>query len=181
MRISADDGCASDVRLAELCTKYGIDCVFYWPVEMRSLAYANDYKPLSHYDAQQIADNFTLGSHTITHRHLTKIPVSEAILEIVDSKSILESIYNVKITKFAPPRGYTSDELTKITLQEYESQRLTKGKNLVHVHPNSGANDEKHWLDAVTEGTDEIWLHTWELNRFPEEWNNLENYLASLA
>lgn len=180
MRISVDDGCASDVRLADLCKKYEIDCTFYWPVEMRSLAYDNGYLPLTHYDAQQIADNFTIGSHTLTHRHLTKIPFNEALLEIVDSKKILQHIYNVQIDKFAAPRGYTNEELTVITLQEYKSQRLTKEPGLVHVHPRSGANNELYWREAITGDTKECWLHTWELDRF-NLWEELEDFLGTYS
>ena len=180
IKISVDDGCLSDVRLAELCQKYEIPCTFYLPVEMRSLAYDNNYLPLTHYDAQQIADNFEIGSHTLTHRHLTKIPFNEALLEIVDSKKILQHIYNVNIKKFAPPRGYTSEELTKITLIEYDSQRLTKGidsegNKLVHVHPKSGANDEKPWRECLTVDT-HLWMHSYDLDRF-NLWKELEEFL----
>lgn len=181
MIISCDDGCASDVRLAELCNKYEIDCTFYWPVEMRSLAYANGYKPLSHYDAQQIADNFTVNSHSITHRHLTKIPFEEAIQEIADSKKILESIYSIEIDSFCFPRGYTNDELNKVVLDSgYTSYRLTKGldhegNKLVHVHPKSGANDERPWRECITENT-HLWLHSFDLDRH-QLWDELEEVL----
>lgn len=178
MKISCDDGCASDVRLAELCNKYEIECIFYWPVELRSLAYENGYEPLTHYDAQQIADNFEIGSHTITHRHLTRIPFNEAVMEILDSKTILQDIYGKKVTKFCPPRGYTSEELTKITLEKYKEQRLTKQSNLVHVHPKSGANEEKPWRECINENTEEIWCHSYELNRF-NLWEELEDVLRT--
>lgn len=180
LRMSCDDGCASDVRVAELAEKYEIPTVFYWPVEWRSLAYEKGYKPLSVTEAGIIASKHELGSHTVTHRILTRIPEEEAILEIAESKALMYKIFNQMPTKFCPPRGYTNKILTKATLAIYESQRLTRGYGLVHVHPNSGANKFKHWLEYASENpVKELWFHSWELDRYPDEWQNLEEYLRS--
>lgn len=182
MRLSVDDGCSSDVRIADLAYFYQIETIFYWPVEWQSLAYANGYGPLLFSEALDLSKNFEIGSHTITHRHLTKIPFIEACHEIEDSKTMLERIFSINpmrpISKFAPPRGYTDDDLTKYTLHHYQLQRLTKEPGLVHVHPNSGANSNVHWLERVNQiEVKELFCHTWELDRYPEEWDNLEKYL----
>lgn len=178
---SWDDGCASDVRVAELMAKYDIPTTFYWPVDWHSLAHANGYEPLEYTDALNLSASFDVGSHTITHRHLTKLPIPEAIYEIVHSKNMLEDLLSREITKFCPPRGYTTDGLTQVTLEMYDSQRLTKGPGLVHVHPNSGANGNKLWItvadEKITAGEDiEIWGHTHELDRF-DMWDELEAFL----
>lgn len=174
--LSVDDGCASDVRVADLASKYEMDCVFYWPVEWHSLAYDHGYEPLSYIDALTIASQFEIGSHTVTHRHLTKLNDDEALEEIAGSKNILQSIFSQEISKFCPPRGYTNDRLTAATLEIYKSQRLTKGENLVHVHPDSGANNNKRWQDCVTEKTTELWFHSWELDKY-NLWQELEEWL----
>ena len=183
--LSIDDGCASDLRLAELAIKYGIECTFYWPVEWHSLAHANGYKPLSYSDALSIAKQFDVGSHTITHRHLTKLLIEDAEDEIIDSKHLLESLFSKEIRKFCPPRGYSNPELTTITLQYYDSQRLTKGNGLVHIHPNSGANDNRHWREAFkkmakTESTIELWGHSHEWDRF-NMWDEIEQFLKTYS
>lgn len=177
IRLSVDDGCASDVRVAELARKYGIETVFYWPVEWHSLAYDNGYEPLTYQEARSIAKNHEIGSHTVTHRHLTKIHPLEAGYEIIESKFMLYRLFQKEVTKFAPPRGYTNEELTKITLNVYKSQRLTRGKELVHIHPNSGANGNKPWREAITDDTTEIWGHSHEFDRFGL-WEELEDYLS---
>lgn len=178
--LSVDDGCASDVRLAELASKYEVPVTFYWPVEWRSLAYDKGYKPLTYGQALDIASDFEIGSHTITHRHLTDLDLSEALIEIAESKVMLMNLFKQPINKFCPPRGYTNEVLTEQTLNLYESQRLTKGKGLVHVHPNSGANGNIHWMDYASENeVEELWLHSWELDRYPNEWKNLEDYLRA--
>lgn len=178
IRLSCDDGCSSDVRVAELCKKYNIECVFYWPVEWISLAFDNGYTPLSIDEAFAISENFEIGSHGVTHRHLTKLPINDAKWEIYDSKQRLMKMFDQPIEKFAPSRGYTNDELTAFTLNHYMSQRLTKGKELVHIHPDSGANDNKPWREAITSDTEELWMHSWELDKY-NLWDELEQYLAS--
>lgn len=175
MVISCDDGCASDKRLADLCTKYDITCIFYWPVEWHSLAYSKGYAPLSYQDACLIAENHEIGSHGITHRYLTQIPEHEAMYEIEQSKEMLEDIFNVDVERFAPARGYTNDPLTEFTLRFYEKQRLTKEPGLVHIHPDSGANDNKPWIDCITADTKELWCHSYDLDRF-NLWDELEEF-----
>lgn len=185
IKLSCDDGCSSDVRVAELAKKYDVECVFYWPVEWHSLAYDNGYEPLNHMAALSIAENFEIGSHTITHRHLTKLHPLDALYEIEQSKYSLQEFFHQSITKFCPPRGYTNPELTEFTLSLYESQRLTRGSNLVHVHPNSGGNenhDWREWADSKVRLFDEVelWFHSWELDKY-KLWGQLEDYLKETA
>lgn len=181
IRISVDDACASDVRLAELCIKYGVSCTFYIPVEWHSLAYSQGYQPLEYIDALALSQTFEIGSHSITHRLLTRIPEDEALYEISMSKAILEQLFYQKINKFAPPRGYTNKRLTEKTLEVYDEQRLTVGEGLVHIHPKSGVNNNVHWRDRVREAkVIELWCHSYELDKF-ELWDELENYLDSLS
>lgn len=187
MILSCDDGCASDLRVANLAAQYNIPCVFYWPVDWHSIAVAKGYKPLGFAEALRLAQHYEIGSHTITHRHLTQLSKNEAFAEIADSKYMLEYIFKKKITKFCPPRGYTDGELTKYTLEIYESQRLTHGGNLVHVHPDSGANDNRPWQIVASEkmGEDfsndiELWFHSWELDKF-NLWEELEGFLRDLS
>lgn len=181
IKLSCDDGCAFDVKVADLAKKYGVECVFYWPVEWHSLAYDNGYKPLSLWQAELIAEEFEIGSHTVTHRHLTKLDKEEAFYEIAASKFVLEQIFGKPIKKFCPPRGYTNEELTERTLLIYRSQRLTKGAGLVHVHPNSGANNNMDWREyAKTIDVEELWFHSWELDKY-DLWEQLEDYLKENA
>lgn len=180
IKLSVDDGAASDVRVAELARKYNIETVFYWPVEWHSLAYDNGYEPLSFDQAYKISLDFEIGSHTVTHRHLTKIGYLESIHEVVDSKDMLELLFATKVTKFCPPRGYTNEDITNLTLNHYKSQRLTRGKELVHIHPNSGANRNKDWRECITKDTKEVWGHSWEFDRF-NLWEQLEEFLSAAS
>lgn len=185
IRASWDDGCASDVRMAELMERYHVPTVFYWPVEWHSLAHDKGYEPLLRGHAVAIAQRHEIGSHTITHRHLTDLPVEEAKYEIGASQLLLGEIFGQRVTKFCPPRGYTNADLTAYALEFYESQRLTKGAGLVHVHPNSGANDNQPWRvrlrDELAKGGDvEIWGHSWELDKY-DLWSELEEALQEVC
>lgn len=177
IRISADDGCSSDVRLADLCRKYEVECIFYWPVEWRSLAYFKGYEPLNIVQALSIAQDFEIGAHTVTHRLLTNLSYEDARVEISDSKFMMEALWGKPVTRFAPPRGYTNPELTDFTLKLFKSQRLTKQPGLVHIHPDSGANDNKPWRAAINSQTKQLWCHSWELDKY-NLWAELEGYLS---
>lgn len=181
MILSVDDGCQSDVRVADLAQKYEIETIFYWPVEHRSLAYDNGYEPLSTEDQMRIASNFTIGSHTLTHRHLTKLHDEEVIREVRDSQLILQNTFNQPIDSFCFPRGYTNDFIDTLVYKIYKTARRTKGKDdngydLVHVHPNSGANNNKPWRDCITDKT-HLWMHSFDLDKF-SLWDELESVLA---
>ena len=178
IKLSVDDGCMSDLRVANLADRYDVEVVFYWPVEWRSLAQMKGYEPLTYAAASLIAQRFEIGAHTVTHPHLTKIPTLEAQTEILDSKLMLEDLFGTTITKFCPPRGYTNEELTDYTLKYFDSQRLTRGKGLVHIHPDSGANNNRPWRECIDENTTELWCHSWELTKF-NLWEELEDYLES--
>lgn len=184
MKISIDDGCASDLRISDLAKQYEIEAIFYWPVEWRSLAYDKGYEPLTYKQACYIAKNHEIGAHSITHRWLTSLPFQEAAQEIMESKTMLERLFKTNVTKFCPPRGYTNDELTNYTDLIYESQRLTRGDGLVHIHPKSGANKEMHWLDYVEhigfENVRECWGHSWEIDKY-NLWGELEEFLSAYS
>lgn len=185
MILSIDDGCASDVRVAELARKYNIDCTFYWPVEWHGLAYSKGYEPLSLADAEDIAKEFPVGSHGITHRYLTQIDPEQAKTEIRDSKYMLEDLFDTEVSNFCFPRGYSNPELNEYSLQFYEDYRLTKGTDsqgnrLVHVHPDSGANNNIPWADCIgVLGDVHLWCHSWELDKH-NLWNELEEVLKSV-
>jgi len=181
--MSCDDGCASDVRVAALAEKHNVPCVFYWPVEWQSLAYDKGYEPLAYDQALDIANVHEVGAHTITHRHLTKIPFDEACREIKDCQEKIGALLGIWPYKFCPPRGYTNKDLTEFTMKFYESQRLTKGPGLVHVHPDSGANNNAPWRMAAFQQAGpkqnqpiELWFHSWELDKY-NLWDELEEYL----
>lgn len=201
--ISVDDGCDSDYRLAKLFLKYNIKAVFYWPVDIHGLSMTKHWKAIEPSHEEFIAQNFEIGSHTISHRYLTQIPENEAIDEIIQSKKILENKYGQPITKFCYPRGYTTPKLTETVKQAgYELGRSTvighigKPENpffaSTAVHMGCPIRAEyvgSTWLDyglklfeqAQKENKDfEAWAHSWEIDRY-NEWANVETFIKELS
>ncbi len=90
---------------------------------------------------KEIANNplFTIGSHAHTHVNLSSIKINKAILEIMSSKSLLETYCNITIDEFAFPFGYYNQELidfckkndfNKILLVDYMNQKDEKDYSL---------------------------------------------------
>jgi len=52
-----------------------------------------------------LADGHQIGSHTLTHPHLTRLSQADAREEIVDSKKFLEDLFGVGIEHFCYPYG----------------------------------------------------------------------------
>ena len=61
-----------------------------------------------------LAGPFEIGSHTRTHRDLTRIPASEARAEIAGSKQELERALGVQVTAFAYPFGASNPEVRSL-------------------------------------------------------------------
>lgn len=201
--ISCDDGCESDYKVAKLLNKYNLKGVFYLPIDIQGLSISKGWSALSAAHEAYIARNFEIGSHGVTHRYLTRIPLNEAKWEVKDSKSMLENKYDIKITKFAYPRGYTTPEITGYVKEAgYEYARSTaigfigKPENPLYaptaVHMGCPVREEyigTTWFDygiklfeqAKTEKQDfEAWCHGWELDRY-NEWANFERFLKVLS
>jgi hypothetical protein len=201
--LSIDDGTKDDIRIAKLCDKYGIDCLFYWPVDIEGVCMLKGWEPVSPKDEAWIARNFEIGSHTVTHRYLTQIPLGEAIYEIVDSKIILEDKYDQNITKFAYPRGYANETLVQAVKDAgYTYARSTEighigkpdnalfAQTAVHIGcPVRKEYSGTTWLEygmelleqARAEDKDfEGWMHSWEVTRY-NEWGNVEKFIKELA
>lgn len=201
--ISVDDACDSDFRLARLLDKYGLDGIFYWPVDIQGLAIQKGWKPLTPIHEAFIARNFEIGSHTISHRYLTQIPYDEAAGEIKDSKKMLENKYEQNITKFCYPRGYTNPKLCKAVKDAgYSSARTTaigfigepenpyNAGTAVHmgcpVRPEyEGTNWMEYGLKLFKEAKEkdldfEAWCHSWEINRY-NEWDNVDKFLKEIS
>lgn len=182
LQISVDDGSKGDIRLSELCRKYKIPLIVYLPVEWYSYNLSEGREPLTYAEAEYLSKHHTIGSHTVTHRHLTRIEQDEAVYEIIESKRLLKALFpNQEVEHFCPPRGYLNEQLANLVKYNYKHCRMTVGEGLVHVHPNSGANNNIPWLEyARNHEITEMWMHSWELDKF-NLWDELENYMKEIS
>ncbi|MEK7480977.1 MAG: polysaccharide deacetylase family protein [Patescibacteria group bacterium] len=62
-------------------------------------------------EAMRLKNRGEIGSHSVTHRKLTKMPLVEARQEMARSKQLLEERLGVEVTSFSYPKGRSSQEL----------------------------------------------------------------------
>lgn len=95
---SWDDGSKYDLKLAELLRKYKLPATFY---------ISKDYREdrLSEEEIKNLAKDFEIGAHTLTHPNLDLVTKEKAELEIKGSKEWLERIIADDVNMFAYPRG----------------------------------------------------------------------------
>lgn len=128
---SIDDGSYYDVDIAKIFIKAGIPVTLYLTVGHAYLARQKGYMPLTDQQVTWMAKHCEIGSHTVTHPLLTRIPEEEAYNEIVDSKNMLEAQFNRSVHSFCPPRGYMNEALAKMVKEAgYTKCRSTLVGNL---------------------------------------------------
>ena len=74
----------------------------FFIIAQRSLAGEKDYIPLSGLK-EMLAAGMSIGSHTLTHPRLTRVPPAQLRAEIFDSKKMLEDALGVEVTSFCYP------------------------------------------------------------------------------
>lgn len=108
--LTFDDGWKSHLtRGLPILNNAGIKGTFYiCPGFWNAQGVADGYMTLA--DVRKlVAAGQSIGAHTLTHPHLTEIPISEARRQIVQSKSILQNSLGILITAFAYPFGEFND------------------------------------------------------------------------
>ncbi len=97
---SWDDGHPSDLRVAELLDKYGMQGTFYVPTVNR------EGRPvMSGSEIRQLASRFEIGGHTRDHAVLTECAPAEAEMQIRENRDYLGDLLGAEIAGFAYVRG----------------------------------------------------------------------------
>lgn len=125
---SFDDATAPDLEVANLLLQHGFEAntTFYFPVMPTTVNEPRGRQSLTYDQQCEIASEFEIGSHTITHQLLTRIPLDYAKPEIFDSKKLLEQKFDQPINKFSYPRGYANPDIQKLVADAgYKSARST--------------------------------------------------------
>ncbi|MCX5799068.1 MAG: polysaccharide deacetylase family protein [Proteobacteria bacterium] len=110
MRITSswDDRNALDLKLADLLNKYGVKGTFYVQRKRNS-------RSLSDEEVKRISDaGFEIGAHSLSHRDLTTLSLTEAREEIRDSKAYLEDLLGRKVNMFCYPRGKYNGSIVEL-------------------------------------------------------------------
>ena len=127
---SFDDGSIYDLRMADMMSSYGIDTIFYIPVNWQRYLLSKGIEPLSPNDLKNIASNFKLGSHGVNHELLTKVSEDKQDKEILGSILYWQE-QGYEVTSFCYPRGYYNPEIKdKVIKAGYTNARTVKVGNL---------------------------------------------------
>jgi peptidoglycan/xylan/chitin deacetylase (PgdA/CDA1 family) len=99
-----------------------------------------------------------IGSHSLTHPQLTKLPEAELLREIDHSKSCLEGVLEKKVSAFSYPFGMTSPSVRARAAEAgyacacaSHNDLVWKGSSLYHLPrvwvPNQGGAGFTRWLE----------------------------------
>lgn len=209
-KASFDDGCKLDLRVADLLEKYGFqpeEVVFFIPSEWENVNHLHGDEPMTYDEVCGLAKRFKIGSHTVSHPMLTRIPHSQVDFEIKISKLELEEMFGTKIEDFCYPRGYANDVIRDEARKHYKRARNTLVGNLsppedpiwesTTVHVSGKRRKEYEDTTWVAEGRrllkeairrdvyDEdvvfhLWGHSWEIERH-DDWADFERFLELIA
>jgi len=107
------------MRLADLLEKYKIKGTFFIPAR-------NIGKELSQTDLILLSETHEVGSHSVTHLHLTELNEVDLLREIFLSKASIEKCIGKKVGSFAYPKGLFDDRVIEIVKRSgYACARTT--------------------------------------------------------
>lgn len=118
--LSAQAGLAGDCQISKKAALYfddgfrdlpemDIPATFFLTPDYLDQKNGHDY--LTWQEAALLKTGGEIGSHTVTHRKLTKMPLAEAREEMARSKQMLEERFGIEITSFSYPKGRSSPTL----------------------------------------------------------------------
>lgn len=85
--------------------------------------------PLSWADLRaMVAEGLTVGSHSVTHRNLRRLPPAEVERELAGSRRILEDRLGVAVTSFCYPQAKSSRGAERLAGRWYESAVVAGGR-----------------------------------------------------
>lgn len=203
IKASFDDATVEDLKVANLMKKYDIDTTFYWPVAPKYANENNGRKSLNDEQMQMLAKEFRIGSHTISHALLTRIPIEDARNEIILSRQMLQEKFDQPIDSFCYPRGYSNPQIQQIVIEAgYDNARSTlvgyvhKSENpyfeqtAIHVCCARKEYAGIHWYaygmklfqiaKKIPDSVFHLWGHSWEIEK-ASEWYQFESFLEAIT
>lgn len=202
IHLSFDDASIHDLKLADLLTKHGLTATFYIPYYWEDYNRSKGTRGIPRTKLKALSKKFEIGSHTLTHPLLTRIPYGQAEYEIIESRNKLEDLLGVEVTKFSYPRGYATDQLVSIVRRNYEHGRSTLVGNVeppidpawehtsVHLACERREYGKLHWFDygikhleksqLKSGGYFHAWGHSAEIDK-NNAWDMVDRFLGMIA
>ncbi|MBS3055140.1 MAG: polysaccharide deacetylase family protein [Candidatus Aenigmarchaeota archaeon] len=116
---SWDDGNKLDLKLSKILLEHGIKGTFYIPISWK-------FRSLQDKEVKKLSKNFEIGSHSVSHSDLTKLPSRQLNHEILKSKKELEEIIRKEVNSFAYPFGKVNGKILDSVKAHYLFARTAK-------------------------------------------------------
>ncbi|MDB5839410.1 MAG: hypothetical protein JWQ23_1362 [Herminiimonas sp.] len=97
---SFDDGHPSDLKMAALLDKHGLNATFYIPIKNRE-----GFAVMSEPQIRELGTRFEIGSHTYDHCFLKSVDISESHYQITEGKKRLQELLGKEVSGFCYPGG----------------------------------------------------------------------------
>lgn len=105
--------------------KYNAKAIVFVPVNLVGTFNQWDYEKLNVKKAVMnwdeikdlVKEGIEIGSHTLNHPFLTKIPIAQSKLEIEDSKKILEDKLGIEVKSFCYPYGDYDEKIKELVIK----------------------------------------------------------------
>jgi peptidoglycan/xylan/chitin deacetylase (PgdA/CDA1 family) len=102
-----DDADEKTGKLAVLLEKHSLRGTFFVPVRPVKT------KRISDEEVRNLSGRFEIGSHSISHRILPRLPLGEVIREVRESRRLLQDMVGHPIDCFCYPGGYYNKDVVK--------------------------------------------------------------------
>jgi peptidoglycan/xylan/chitin deacetylase (PgdA/CDA1 family) len=105
--LSVDDGHPLDLRCLALLLKYDLKATFYIP------GANTERQVMNASQIREIDRHCEVGSHTLNHVRLTRVPADKAWREICDGKNFMEDTLGHEVVSFCYPGGKFNRRIAK--------------------------------------------------------------------
>ena len=104
--LSYDDGVVEDRRLVEILNRHGLKASFH--LNSGFLGRENKLRPD---EVASLFEGHEVSAHSVTHPHLTDVPLSEVAAQLVDDRRALEALCGYPVRGMSYPFGTYDDAL----------------------------------------------------------------------
>ena len=195
-----DDSVLNDLKVMELCRKYGARATFNLNPGLldrtsRKLGWVYrgfEVRRFSQAELTDVYEGFQVANHTMTHPDPTKITPEEFRREVMDCRHFLEDAFQREIRGFAWPYGAYNDACLAIAREcglAYGRTTLNTDRVLPVADPlalHSSCHFQNPDFDRIRERAREsgvfyFWGHSYEMMDDPALFAAYERQLATLA
>jgi peptidoglycan-N-acetylglucosamine deacetylase len=195
-----DDGNVDDIRLIEILRKYQAKASFNLNFDLHAEERRCGWKyrgtkevfKLAKGELKSVYEGFLVANHTLTHPHLTQIPIEQAAREIREGREKIEQHFGYAVKGFAYPFG----EYNPAVQEAVRASGHVYARTVVSVpeifpsldptafHANCHFLAPDFWekFEHVKSGngTFYFWGHSYEIIT-EDDWKNYEDKIARLS